>query len=389
MARIYLDNAATSWPKPETVYDAVDRYQREIGAAHGRSGYAEAIEATRLVDRARRGVANLIGAGDPRQVALSYSGTDSLNTAIRGTLRPGDHVVTTLCEHNSVLRPLRALAETARVEVTYVGCDGAGFVAPDDVAASLRPTTRLVAVVHASNVTGAIQPIKEIGAAVRESSRALFLVDAAQTLGHVPLDVVRCGIDLLAAPGHKGLLAPLGVGVLYLRPGVENEVAPLRCGGTGTQSDDDRQPTTLPDKFEAGNLNLPGLAGLAAAVEYLQTRTVAAVEGRHRELTERLLAGLANIDGLEIYGPRSADRRTSVVSFNVDGYDPQELAALLDASHGVQCRSGLHCAPRMHAALGTAERGGAVRLSPGCFTTTDEVDAAVAALQEAATIAIR
>lgn len=389
MARIYLDNAATSWPKPEAVYAAVERYQREIGAAHGRSGYGEAVEATRTVDRARRGVAKLIGVGDPRQIAFTYSGTDSLNTAIRGALRPGHHVVTTVCEHNSVLRPLRALAETAGIEVTCVGCDAAGFVSPEDVRAAIRPTTRLVAVLHASNVTGAIQPVEKIGEIVRESSRALFLVDAAQTLGHVPIDVEQCGIDLLAAPGHKGLLAPLGVGVLYLRPGVEDEIAPLRSGGTGTQSDDDRQPTTLPDKFEAGNHNLPGLAGLAAAVEYLQTRTVPAIEAHHRELTARLLAGLATIDGLTIYGPDSAERRTSVVSFNVDGYDPQELAALLDASHGIQCRAGLHCAPRMHAALGTVERGGAVRLSPGSFTTHADVDAAIAALQEAASIAIR
>lgn len=386
--RIYLDNAATSWPKPAGVYAAVDRYQRECGAPGGRSGYREAMEATRIVNRARRGVADLLGVGNPSHIVFTYSGTDSLNLAIRGAVRPGDHVVTTDCEHNSVLRPLRWLAEHAGVEVTYVPCDGAGFVSPDDVRAALRRETRLVAVVHASNVTGAIQPIAEIGQAVREHG-GLYLVDAAQTLGHVPIDVAACGVDLLAAPGHKGLMAPLGVGVLSIRPGVERQVDPLRCGGTGTQSDDDRQPEALPERFEPGNHNLPGLAGLAAALDYLKERTVDDVEAHHRGLTTRLLDSLRDIEGLTLYGPQDAGRRTSVVSLNLAGYDPQELAAMLDASHRVQCRAGLHCAPRMHAALGTAELGGAVRLSAGCFNTADDVDAAVAALQEAASVALR
>ena len=226
--RIYLDNAATSWPKPEAVYDAVDRYQREVGGPNGRSGYREALEANRVVERARRGVAKLIGAPDPLHVVFGCNGTDVLNLAIRGSVRPGDHVVTTVCDHNSVLRPLRALREQHDVTVTYVPCDGQGFVSPDDVRAALRPNTRLVAVVHASNVTGAIQPIAEIGPIVRESE-ALFLVDAAQSLGHVPIDVRQLEVDLLAAPGHKGLLGPLGTGVLYLRPGVERDAgtAPL------------------------------------------------------------------------------------------------------------------------------------------------------------------
>jgi selenocysteine lyase/cysteine desulfurase len=184
-------------------------------------------------------------------------------------------------------------------------------------------------------------------------------------------------------------MAPLGVGVLYIRPGIERQVSPLRCGGTGTQSDDDRQPEELPERFEPGNHNLPGLAGLGAALGYLKERTVDDVVAHHRALTTRLLAGLREIEGLTVYGPQDADRRTSVVSLNLAGYDPQELAAMLDASHRVQCRAGLHCAPRMHAALGTAELGGAVRLSAGCFNTADDVDAAVAAIQEAASVALR
>jgi cysteine desulfurase / selenocysteine lyase len=388
MMRIYLDNAATSWPKPTCVYDAADKYLRDNGAPSGRSGYAEAIEAGRIVERARRGVARLIGAGDPRQVVLTFSGTDSLNLAIRGVVRPGDHVVTTVCEHNSVLRPLRALVDAAGVEVTYVPCNAAGFVSPDDVRAALRPQTRLVAVVHASNVTGAIQPIAEIGTIARAHG-ALFLVDAAQSLGHVPIDVSHFDVDLLAAPGHKGLLGPLGVGVLYLRPGVERQMEPLRYGGTGTQSDEDRQPADLPERFEAGNHNLPGLAGLAAATTWIEERSIDAIRSRDRVIAERLVGELRLIEGLTIHGPQTADCRTSVVSFTLDGYDPQEIAALLEASHGIQCRAGLHCAPRMHAALGTASGGGTVRLSPGCFTTDDEFDAVFAALQEAANMAIR
>src|SRR3954452_22403577 len=262
--RIYLDNAATTWPKPEAVYDAVDHYQREIGAPNGRSGYREAQESNRIVERARRGVADLIGASDASHIILGLNCSDMLNLAIRGVVRPGDHVVTTVCDHNSVLRPLRMLSEAANVEVTYVRCDRQGFVSPDDVKAAIRPSTRLVAVNHASNVTGAIQPIDEIGRVVRATD-ALFLVDAAQSLGHVPIDVRMTYADLLAAPGHKGLLGPLGTGILYIRPGIEREVTPLRYGGTGTQSDEDRQPDVLPQKYEPGNHNLVGLAGLVAA----------------------------------------------------------------------------------------------------------------------------
>jgi cysteine desulfurase family protein len=378
--RIYLDNAATSWPKPEIVYRAVDHYQREVGGPNGRSGYRQALAANRIVERARRGVAGLIGAEDPAHVVFGFNGTDVLNLAIRGVVRPGDHVVTTVCDHNSVLRPLTALAEAGGVQVSYVPCDGEGWVSTDDVRAALRPGTRLVAVVHASNVTGAIQPIEEIGRLVRESD-AMFLVDAAQSLGHVPIDVAELDVDLLAAPGHKGLLGPLGTGVLYIRPGVERVLQPLRCGGTGSQSEEDRQPDVLPDKYEPGNHNLPGLAGLAAALDFLQHETIEAIEAHHAELTTRLISQLQEIRGLTIHGPQTARRRTSVVSFTIDGYDPQELAAMLEASCHIQCRAGLHCAPRMHEALGTTAGGGTVRFSPGFATTMEEIDAATAALQ--------
>lgn len=386
--RIYLDNAATTWPKPEAVYEAVDRYQREIGGPNGRSGYREALEANSIVERARLGVAKVLGADDPLQIAFGFSGTDVLNLAIRGVVRPGDHVVTTVCDHNSVLRPLRALAELAGVDVSYVPCDGEGFVSPDDVRSVLRADTRLVAVVHASNVTGAVQPVAAIGRIVREHG-ALFLVDAAQSLGHVPLDVSTFDVDLVAAPGHKGLLGPLGTGVLYMRSGVEQEIEPLRYGGTGSRSDEDRQPEDLPDKFEPGNHNLPGLSGLVASCEFLAKKTIDVLHKHHTALTARLLERLQCLDGVVVHGPQSTANRTSVVSITIDGYEPQELAAVLEASHRIQCRAGLHCAPRMHAALGTTAGGGTLRISPGFSTTLDEIDTLATALEEVASVSLK
>ena len=381
--RIYLDNAATTWPKPESVYDAVDHYQREIGAPNGRGGYREAQESNRIVERARKGVADLIGAPDPSHIILGLNCSDMLNIAIRGVVRPGDHVVTTVCDHNSVLRPLRALSEDAGVEVTYVPCDAQGFVSPDDIRAAIRPGTRLVAVNYASNVTGAIQPIEEMGQIVRESD-ALFLIDAAQSLGHAPLNVCTVNADLLAAPGHKGLLGPLGTGVLYIRSGIEGEVKPLRYGGTGTQSDEDRQPDVLPQKYEPGNHNLVGLAGLAAATDFLREETIEAIHRHHSHLTRQLIDALSDIEGVTIYGPKMAAERTSVVSITVDGYEPQELAAILDSTYRIQTRAGFQCAPRMHDSLGTTAGGGTLRFSPGFATTGEDIDRAVGALRDIA-----
>lgn len=381
--RIYLDNAATTWPKPEAVYDAVDHYQRNIGAPNGRSGYREAQESNRIVEKARLGVAALIGASNPSHIIFGLNCSDMLNMAIRGVVRPGDHVVTTVCDHNSVLRPLTALIDDAGVKVTYVPCDGQGFVSPDDFRSALRPNTRLVAVNHASNVTGAIQPVAAIGEIVRESD-ALYLIDAAQSLGHVPFDVRTTHADLVAAPGHKGLLGPLGTGVLYIRPGIEGEVKPLRCGGTGTQSDDDRPPEVLPQKYEPGNHNLVGLAGLAAATDFLRAETVEAIEAHHNRLALRLIEEFSEIEGVTIHGPKLAGERTSVVSITVEGYDPQELSAILDGTYAIQTRAGFQCAPRMHESLGTTPLGGTLRFSPGHTTTLEEIDKAVAALRQVA-----
>ncbi len=386
--RIYLDNAATSWPKPEAVCDAADHYLRQLGAPSGRSGYREALESNRIIERTRTQVARLMGAPEPSQVVFTASGTDSLNMAIRGIVRPGDHVVTTVCDHNSVLRPLRALGEWDDVSVSYVPCDELGRISAEDVRQALRPETRLVAIVHASNVTGALQPVEQIGSVVHQHSKALLLVDAAQSLGYVPIDVVQMQIDLLAAPGHKGLLGPLGTGVLYIRSGVEKQLRPLRLGGTGTQSDEDRQPESMPEKYEPGNHNLPGLAGLTEGLQWIQERGVEQIQSHHSRLTQQLLDGLNQIPGVFVHGPKSTENRTSVVSFTLDGYDPQDVSAVLEASYGIQCRAGLHCAPRMHAALGTLEDGGTVRMSLGWTTTTEEIETAVAAVAAIAIVSV-
>jgi cysteine desulfurase family protein len=380
--RIYLDNAATSWPKPDSVYEAVDRYLRLSGAPAGRSVYAEANQANQTVAAARAAAARFIGAGEPRRIVFTLNGTDALNTAIHGLLSPGDHVVTTVAEHNSVLRPLRALEEIGGVEVTRVGSNARGFVDPADVRAAFRPNTRLVAATHASNVTGTIQPIADF-AALAHQADALLLVDAAQTLGYLPIHVGDMDIDLLASPGHKGLLGPLGTGLLYVRPGVEARVRTTRQGGTGTQSDDDHHPDTMPHKFEAGSLNVPGIVGLGAGLDFLRLRGDEH-RAHHLALTERLVAGLLEIGGVKIYGPVDARDRVGVVSITVVGFDPQEVAAMLDGAHRVQVRSGFHCAPLMHRALGTHTAGGTVRFSIGLFNTEADIDTAVAAVAEIA-----
>jgi cysteine desulfurase / selenocysteine lyase len=307
-----------------------------------------------------------------------------LHLAIQGLIRPGDHVVTTVCEHNSVLRPLRQLADERGVAVEHVRCNAEGVVSPADVLSAVAPRTKFVVVTHASNVTGALQPIAEIGEELRRRG-ITFVVDAAQSAGEIPLELDAWPVDFVAMPGHKGLLGPLGTGLLYVRPGCEERLLSIRTGGTGTESRSTRQPTAMPDKFESGNLNVPGLVGLGAAAKWLAARGVAAVREHALDLTARLLDGLAGVPGLAIVGPRSAESRLGVVSVRLEGYDPQELAAVLATSYGIECRAGLHCAPLMHRALETESVGGTLRLSCGPFTTVDDVNAAVAALSEIAT----
>ena len=381
--RIYLDNAATSWPKPEAVYNAIDHYQRNIGAAAGRGAYCQAQQAQQVVNETRSACARLLGVENPRQIVFTSSGTTALNLAIHGILRPGDHVVSTVCEHNSVLRCLHQHEVENGVHVTYVPCDPRGFVDPAEIKANLQPHTRLVAITHASNVTGAIQPIQEISQ-LTHRTEAFLLVDAAQTVGCHPIDVEKLDIDLLACGGHKGRLGPLGTGLLSIRAGLEKQLNPLIHGGTGTDSHTASQPDQLPEKYEAGNLNIPALAGLGAALQTLEQQSVADIKRHQQSLTQQLLHGLSTLPGVAIYGPTDHEHRVAVVSFDVEGYEPQEFAAALDASCGIQCRAGLHCAPKMHTALKTHLRGGLVRMSPGWATTAIEIENTLEAIADLA-----
>jgi cysteine desulfurase/selenocysteine lyase len=377
--RIYLDNAATSYPKPPAVIEAVGRALRDEGAAEGRSATRAALRVHEVLARCRLRAARLLNAAAPERIVFTFNGTDSLNLALYGLLRPGDHVVTSTIEHNSVLRPLRSLRDRG-VEVTYVSSDREGRVNLEEIERALKRRTRLVALVHASNVTGTLQPIERIGELAHRAG-ALFLVDAAQTAGHVPIEVSRSPIDLLAAPGHKGLLGPLGTGILYIAPGVEDELASARQGGTGSHSEDDVQPSRLPDKYESGNHNVPGLFGLEAGLAWIEEQTPAQLRRHEQELTRQLSGSLAPIRGVRLYAPSSAEDRVGVLSLTLDGFDPQELATILDSSFGIETRAGLHCAPGMHRCLGTIAAGGTLRLSVGPFTTPADIDAAAAAIR--------
>ncbi|BCS54323.1 aminotransferase class V-fold PLP-dependent enzyme [Geobacter sp. SVR] len=365
---LYLDNAATSFPKPESVYQAVMQTMREVGASAGRGGHRRSLEAGRLLFRAREAVARLLSARDSSRVIFTHSATEALNLALRGTLAAGDHVVTTAMEHNSLLRPLYLLRGQG-VELTIVNAGSDGLVDPADVRRAVRPNTRLVAVGHVSNVSGTIQPVEEMITVARKAG-ALFLLDAAQSAGSLPIDVSGSGIDLLAAPGHKGLLGPQGTGFLYVAPRVA--LRPFMAGGTGGHSTLEEQPAAIPEGFEVGTHNMPGIAGLAAGIDFVLDQGVSVVGGKERSLAESARQGLGNIPGLTICGPPDPLLRGGVLSFTVAGFDSAALAFALDQRFDIAVRAGLHCAPLAHRALGTFP-GGTVRLSPGWFSTTAEI----------------
>ena len=386
MKRIYLDNAATSWPKPESVYQAVDHAQRVIGAPAGRGGYQQFVDALRLVEQTRGAVAKFINAPKRRNISFSFNGTDSLSTAIFGLLTKGDHVVTSVVEHNSVLRPLNHLASTGLIEVTYVDCDEFGMIDPQKVRDAIRTDTRLVCLVHASNVTGTIQPLENIKSFCDENGtdKTIFLLDAAQSLGHIPVDVQSLGCDILTAPGHKGLMGPLGTGIMYVRDKIAGEIDPLRYGGTGTDGSVEVQPTKTPDKFESGNLNVPGIAGIQAGIKFLNSEEGLAAHANWLELSTMMLDGILATEGVKLQGLRTMENRIGVFSVSIDGFDCHEASSILDSNWSVQTRSGLHCAPLVHRKLKTEEQSGTIRLSVGLLNTKNQIEIALGALQELA-----
>ncbi len=370
---IYFDNAATSWPKPDGVPEAMARFLRECGANPGRSGHARSIQAGRIVYEARERIARLFGLADPLAVAFTKNATEALNVALQGLLAPGDHVITSVMEHNSVLRPLRHLEERG-VSVTRLACPG-GALDAAALARAITPGTRLLVLGHASNVTGALAPIADVGELARARG-VLFCVDAAQTAGCHPIDMEAMHIDLVAFTGHKALFGPQGTGGLCIGERARGKLRPLLFGGTGSASDSDAQPDFLPDAFEAGTLNAVGIAGLAAGLAFVEERTVAAIRQHELALTGRLIAGLRGIPAVRVLGAGEAASRTAVVSFNVDGWSCSEVATALEERAGICCRAGLHCAPLAHRQLGTFPDG-AVRFGLGAFNTASEIDAAL------------
>ena len=383
--RRYLDNAATSWPKPPTVLAAWEHAGRAIGAAAGRGTYREAVEADGIRTRCRAAAARLLGDVDPERVAFPVGATLGLNMAIHGLLDSGDHVIATAADHNATLRPLSWLAGRGVIDLSIVPCDGAGHVDPDAIARAWRPATRLVTCSHASNVTGAVQDAAALGRIAHDRG-GLLLLDAAQSLGQIAFTAAGCEADLIVAPSHKWLLGPAGAGILWARPGIDLD--PLVQGGTGSASDSLAMPDRFTDRMEAGTPDLPALAGLLAATEWLASQSIAAIGQRCRGMAAGAAARLGEIAGVRVISPHaSPDPRShgamaaAIVSFTVEGYDPAEVAVLLEHLAGVQVRSGFHCAACIHAHLGTAD-GGTVRASFGPFNTDDDVDAFVSAVQK-------
>jgi cysteine desulfurase/selenocysteine lyase len=374
---IYLDNAATNWPKPEAVYRAVDDFMREVGATPGRGGHRREEEALRIADETHQALAQLFNAADPRGVAFTLNATQAINMALKGLLQPGDHVVTSSIEHNAVWRPLKAL-ERKGVQVTAAPCAPDGVLDPEDMEAALRPSTRLVAMVHASNVLGTILPIGQVGQICRDHG-VLFLVDAAQTAGTYPIDMEAMGIDLLAFAGHKGTYGPHGTGGLVVRPGVELET--WVEGGSGVESASETMPQALPGRLEAGTQNAAGIAGLLAGVRFVLEEGVERIRAHEMGVTGLLIEELRATPGLTVLGPDDLARRTAVVAVTIEGYMAEQLATVLDQVFDIATRAGLHCAPQAHRMAGTLDRG-ALRFSPGYFTTDDDVQYAVESLRE-------
>ncbi|MBN2516960.1 MAG: aminotransferase class V-fold PLP-dependent enzyme [Deltaproteobacteria bacterium] len=378
---IYFDNAATSWPKPNETLVAMNYYNNMIGGSPGRSGHRRSIEAGRVVLEAREAIAKLFGVRDMLRIVFTKNATESLSIAIFGLLKPGDHAITSGMEHNSVMRPLRAMEEQG-VEVTVIPCSPAGELDPADVERSIKANTQAIYITHASNVTGTIMPVTEIGRIAREKG-VIFCVDAAQTAGAIPIDVDIMAIDLLAFTGHKSLFGPQGTGGLYVARGLEKEITPIMMGGTGSRSEFEKQPDFLPDIYESGTLNAIGIAGLGAGVRFILDEGIDAIRDKEERLTGMLLEGLSAISGVTIYGCRDSKKQTTVVSLGIKDKSPADIALILDDEFHIMSRPGLQCAPAAHSTIGTFPVG-TLRLSPGYFSNGDEVRKAIDAIKDIA-----
>lgn len=375
---VYLDNAATSYPKPESVYQALNCFLRTSGANPGRAGHRMAVRAEKFIEETRLVVARFFGVTDHNRVVFTLNTTDSLNIGIKGSLKSGDHVITSLLEHNSVSRPLKQLEREGRISLTQVTFSEDGFVDPSEIRKAIQPNTRLIVLTHASNVLGTVQPIREVGQIARDHD-LLFMVDAAQTAGVLPIAVEEMQIDLLAMPGHKALMGPTGVGVLIV--GERADLPAWREGGTGGDSSNPVQPGELPYRLEGGTPNTVGIAGLRAGIEFVLQQGMERIHQQENQLLGRLIQALAERPGLHLYGTRDLGRRVATLALNLDGYTAAEAAAVLDEAFQIAVRPGLHCAPYVHRHLGLFPDG-AVRISIGCFNSAEDVDHCASALRE-------
>ena len=373
---IYLDNAATSWPKPEIVYKTMDEFLRKKGGNPGRGSHSMALAARQTVDETRMLVARFINAPEINRVIFTLNCTDALNLGLKGLLKPGDHVVTSCIGHNSLVRPLRKL-ESLGVKVTWVPPSPySGILSPRDIEAAITKDTKLVVVTHASNVTGVIQSIEEYGAVTRRRN-LIFMVDAAQTAGKYPIDVQASNIDLLAFSGHKGLFGPPGTGALYI--GNRVNLDSLREGGTGSYSEEEEQPVILPDRHESGTQNSVGISGLGAGLKYIRNEGLEKIRTREQSLTDTLIEGLSKIPGIVLYISKDRLKQAPVISFNIKGFTPGDVGTILDQTFDIKVRTGLHCAPMMHKTIGTFPLG-TIRLSPGYFNSLEEIEMTIKAI---------
>jgi len=377
---IYLDNAATTHPKPEAVYRALDHFARSEMANPGRAGHRMSLAAERVLDDTRHRLNQFFGGSAPERWILTLNCTDALNMAIKGLVAEGDHVITTNLEHNSISRPLRAMEKAGHISLTRLEADRDGTLRLEDLEKALHRPTKLVALTHASNVLGTVQPIAAIGALAR-SRGATFLVDAAQTAGVLPINVAAANIDLLALAGHKGLFGPVGTGSLYVAPGIN--LRPWREGGTGGDSSSETQPTLMPYFLEGGTPNVLGAAGLSAGLKWLSEYGVDKIHHHEIELSRRLVAGLRGIAGVEVFGIDDWTRRVATIPFRLETLPATELGGILDQAFDIAVRPGLHCAPYVHKALGSYPEG-LLRVSPGPFNTEEQIDTLLGAIREIA-----
>ena len=375
---IYFDNAATSWPKPPEVKEAMVKFMEEIGANPGRSGHLLSIEAARILYETREALSTLFRVKDPSRIVFTLNATESINLALKGLLRPGGHIITSSMEHNSVMRPLRDL-EKKGVELSIIPCSSNGTLNPQDVERKVKSNTKMIILNHASNVIGTLLPIKEVGLIARNHN-LLFLVDAAQTAGAYPIDIETERIDLLAFTGHKSLYGPQGTGGLVISERIEEkEMIPLKQGGTGSRSEFEEQPDFLPDRFESGTPNGVGIAGLLAGIQFVLKKGTEHICQHESDLIEKLIKGLKEIPQVKLYGSENKEERMATLSFNIAQLSPSNVSFYLEREFGILCRPGLHCAPSAHKTIGTFPEG-TVRFSLSYFNIDEEVDRAIQAV---------